>query len=188
MPQTSKELEGDREEGRADIHSHVLRIPFRQGLRFPATTAFGSGKGVRRTCSRSDDANDRRRRGYGGGLETAEENPGFLVRKRSAKLRRVVKSVWRTARDGQPDKLSVSPPPRDVNDPSMFRVETERRVSDEWIFNRDGKRRSEIIKVEVIFEQRPYRETKLYNDFMIHAIYTSHVEIEYTSDPSCRIT
>lgn len=139
---------------------------------------------MRRTCSRSDDANDRRRRGYGGGLETAEENLGFLVRK----LRRMVKSVWRTARDGQPDKLSVSPPPRDVNDPSMFRVETERRVSDEWIFNRDGKRRSEIIKVEVIFEQRPYRETKLYNDFMIHAIYTSHVEIEYTSDPSCRIT
>lgn len=145
---------------------------------------------MRRTCSRSDDANDRRRRGYGGGLETAEENLGFLVRKRSAKLRRVVKSVWRTARDGQPVKLSVlaPPSPSDVNDPSMFRVETERRVSDEWIFNRDGKRRSEIIKVKVIFEQRPYRETKLYNDFMIHAIYTSHVEIEYTSDPSCRIT
>lgn len=54
----------------------------------------------------------------------------------------MAKSVWRTARDGQPVKLSVSPP-SDVNDPSMFRVEgeRERRVFEEWIFNRDGKRR-----------------------------------------------
>lgn len=44
----------------------------------------------------------------------------------------MAKSVWRTARDGQPVKLSVSPP-SDVNDPSMFRVERERDV-----FSRNG--------------------------------------------------
>lgn len=59
----------------------------------------------------------------------------------------MAKSVWRTARDGQPVKLSVSPP-SDVNDPSMFRVERERerRVFEKWIFNCDGKRRSIVPK------------------------------------------
>lgn len=46
----------------------------------------------------------------------------------------MAKSVWRTARDGQPVKLSVSPP-SDVNDPSMFRVERERERD---VFSRNG--------------------------------------------------
>lgn len=46
----------------------------------------------------------------------------------------MAKSVWRTARDGQPVKLSVSPP-SDVNDPSMFRVEGERERD---VFSRNG--------------------------------------------------
>lgn len=80
--QTSKELEGDT--GR--IYTATSFVSPRQGL----PPAFGSGKhkGVRRTCPRSDDANDRRKRrgrGYGG---NGGRKPGSLVWKRSAKLRR----------------------------------------------------------------------------------------------------
>lgn len=123
--QTSKELEGDT--GR--IYTATSFVSPRQGL----PLAFGSGKhkGVRRTCPRSDDANDRRKRrgrGYGG---NGGRKPGSLVWKRSAKLRRMEKSVW-PAMVSQ-SKLCLPPSSSDVNDPSMFRV--ERGVVDEPLSN-----------------------------------------------------